>query len=68
MNTASRLENATKEHGASIAVSGDSVRIAGIALPDQAKGGIPLRGKKNDVTAYLFRDGKAISDALAEVS
>ena len=67
VNTASRLENATKEHGASIAVSGDSVRIAGIALPDQAKGGIPLRGKKNDVTAYLFRDGKAISDALAEV-
>ena len=68
VNTASRLENAAKDFGASVAVSEDTVRIAGLTLPDEARECIPLRGKKREVTAYLFQDGKAIADVLTRTS
>ncbi len=66
VNTASRLEAMTKEHGAQLAVSDATVRHAGLAMPPGRREEVTLRGRREPMSVYLAEDAAtALADAPA---
>ena len=57
VNTASRLEDATKEHASKLVVSHDVVLRAGIDLSHFPSQEIEVRGRTEPVAVYLISEG-----------
>lgn len=56
VNTASRLESMTKEHGAELIVSEDVCKLAGFAADDFLSNSIAVRGRSDPVTVRIIDD------------
>ncbi|MDY0883980.1 adenylate/guanylate cyclase domain-containing protein [Dongia soli] len=60
VNTASRLENATKEFDCQLLLSSEVAALAGLRLDDLTPHDIPLRGRSKNVMAYAFDDARTL--------
>lgn len=69
VNTASRLETATKEQGVSICISVDVAKFAGVEFPQTTEQKISLKGKKHKLPVHALNitdlDAIALPDMAA---
>jgi adenylate cyclase len=56
INSAARLENLTKQYGTTLVVSADTLRLAGIALPDAPLHRADVRGKTQQIEVLAIED------------
>ncbi len=56
INGAARLESLTKQFGTTLVVSADTLRFAGIALPDVALHKVEVRGKAQQIEVLAIED------------
>ncbi|MCJ8308393.1 MAG: 2Fe-2S iron-sulfur cluster binding domain-containing protein [Rhizobiaceae bacterium] len=56
VNTASRLESATKEQKCILCVSAETVSLANMSAPDETKKRIAVRGKKDKLDIHALMD------------
>jgi len=54
VNTASRLESATKEHGVSVCISATVANFAGVKFSKKTEKQISLKGKKNTIPIHAL--------------
>ncbi len=64
VNTASRLESASKNLNVELVLSAHSAELAGIAIPKAAKRRIRLRGRQSSITVYAAT--RALDVAMPE--
>jgi adenylate cyclase len=64
VNTASRLESATKEFGCQLLLSAEVAALAGLQLHGLTPHEIPLRGRTAKVTAYAISDAKELRPGI----
>jgi adenylate cyclase len=62
VNTASRLESATKEFDCQLLLSSEVAALAGLRLDDLTPHDIPLRGRSENVMAYAIDDARSLKD------
>lgn len=60
INTAARLESLTKQYGATLVVSVDTLRLAGIELPDVPRHRAEVRGKVQQIEVLAIDDPAAL--------
>ncbi len=65
VNTASRLESASKTLNVELVLSAHSAELAGIAIPKTAKRRIRLRGRQSSITVYAAT--RALDVAMPEL-
>ncbi len=63
VNTASRLEAATKEQACVFCVSEYTMQLAGYSAPEATKKHISVRGKKNKLSVHALLDTNSITKA-----
>ncbi len=61
VNTASRLEQLTKEHQALLVVSEETVTRAGIELPDAKRATTPIRGRKEPLSVLIVETAEELA-------
>ena len=66
VNTASRLETLTKEHGCQLIVSEQVVERSGVDLSDFPSHQIMVRGRREPLTIRVIDDAKTLPEARAE--
>ena len=59
-NSAARLENLTKQFGATLVVSLDTLRFAGATLPDIPVRRVEVRGKVQQIDVLAIEDPGAL--------
>jgi adenylate cyclase len=60
INSAARLETLTKQYGTTLVVSADTLRLAGIALPDVPLHRAEVRGKVQQIEVLAIEDPGAL--------
>ena len=68
VNTASRLEAATKTEGCALCVSVDAIVLAGITAPDDTRRSISVRGKKNKFEIHALQDTSSLRPATEKAA
>jgi adenylate cyclase len=65
VNTASRLEQATKDHGVELVVSETTLTFAGLGLPDAERREIAVRGRSTALPVVLVRQAVDLARGAA---
>lgn len=68
VNTASRLESATKEQNCILCVSAETVAQANMAAPDETKKRIAVRGKKDKLDIHALMDVEGLEHIKEEAT
>lgn len=68
VNTASRLESATKEQNCILCVSAETVAQANMAAPDETKKRIAVRGKKDKLDIHALMDTEGLEQIKEEAT
>lgn len=68
VNTASRLESATKEFGCQLLISRRVAQLAGIDLGAAGLHDLPLRGRSGTVAVYAIGDARDLAGRPAEIA
>ena len=68
VNTASRLESATKEQKCILCISASAIHQAGMTAPDETKKRIVVRGKKDKLEIHALMDTDGIKPKTEKVT
>ena len=68
VNTASRLEAATKDQNCNLCASAMTIKTAGLAGPEKARRTIAIRGKTKKQSIYALADTTLLKPNVAEIA